>query len=117
VLVVDNDAAVVAAMRALLEGWDCEVLVAHDAASARDACARDRPDLLVLDYHLDDGATGLELRARLDASLANVPCIVVSADHGDDVRRAVAQAGVHLLHKPLKPLALKSLMARLLAAA
>ena len=117
VLVVDNDTAVVAAMRALLEGWDCEVLVAHDVASAREACARDRPDLLVLDYHLDDGATGLELRARLDASLANVPCIVVSADHGDDVRRAVAQAGVHLLHKPLKPLALKSLMARLLAAA
>lgn len=29
----------------------------------------------------------------------------------------VAAAGVHLLHKPLKPLALKSLMARLLAAA
>uniref|UniRef100_UPI00260549E0 hybrid sensor histidine kinase/response regulator n=1 Tax=Dokdonella sp. TaxID=2291710 RepID=UPI00260549E0 len=117
VLVVDNDISVAAAMRLLLEGWHCEVLVAHDAASARDACARAQPDLLVLDYHLDDGATGLDLRAQLGASLARLPCIVVSADHGDEVRRAVARAGAHLLHKPLKPLALKSLMARLIAVA
>ena len=89
VLVVDNDAAVVAAMRALLEGWDCEVLVAHDAASAREACARDRPDLLVLDYHLDDGATGLALRAQLGASFARLPCIVVSAARAAELRRAV----------------------------
>jgi len=117
VLVVDNDAAVAAAMRALLEGWQCDVLVARDLASALAACAQQSPDLLVLDYHLDNGVTGLALRAQLGASLAHLPCIVVSADHGEGVRHAVAAAGVHLLHKPLKPLALKSLMARLLAAA
>ncbi|MBX3688719.1 NahK/ErcS family hybrid sensor histidine kinase/response regulator [Dokdonella sp.] len=116
VLVVDNDAHAATAMRALLEGWNCEVLVAHDPASAQVACRRAQPDLLVLDYHLDDGVTGLDLRAQLATPIAHVPCIVVSADHGDDVRRAVAQAGVHLLHKPLRPLALKSLMARVLIA-
>jgi len=116
VLVVDNDEAVVAATRALLEGWDCEVRVARDVASAAAHCAAARPDLLLLDYHLDGGLTGLALRTALGQSVAGVPCIVVTADHGEDVREAVLGAGCHLLHKPLKPLALKSLMARLLAA-
>ena len=113
VLVVDNDAAVLAATRALLEGWNCNVFAATDAAGARAQCAAARPDVLIVDYHLDDGLTGLDLRAGLDARSAALPCIVISADHGDDVRRAVLAAGCHLLHKPLKPLALKSLMARL----
>ncbi|MBA8887560.1 signal transduction histidine kinase/Na+/proline symporter/CheY-like chemotaxis protein [Dokdonella fugitiva] len=115
VLVVDNDAAVLAATRALLEGWDCEVAVAGDVDAARAACTAATPDLLILDYHLDE-ATGLELRTALGARVAALPCIVVTADHGEDVRRAVLAAGCRLLHKPLKPLALKSLMAGLLAA-
>lgn len=117
VLVVDNDAAVLAATAALLAGWNCDVASAADAEAAALQCARARPDLLVLDYHLDGGATGLDLRRRLGAGVAALPCIVVTADHGEDVRSAVAATGCHLLHKPLKPLALKSLMARLLAAA
>ena len=42
-------------------------------------------------------------------------CVVITADHSAEVRDAVAAAGCTLLHKPLKPLALKSVMARLLA--
>lgn len=116
VLVVDNDAAVLAATAALLAGWNCEVLCAADAAAAAAQCRRARPQLLVLDYHLDGGVTGLDLRASLGADLAALPCIVVTADHDEGVRAAVAAAGCHLLHKPLKPLALRSLMARVLAA-
>lgn len=113
VLVVDNDAAVLTAMQTLLAGWNCEVLAAADLDAARAQC-RTAPHLLVLDYHLDGGANGLDLRAHLGDAILGLPCIVVTADHGEDVRRAVAAAGCHLLHKPLKPLALKSLMARLL---
>lgn len=117
VLVVDNDAAVLAATSALLANWNCEVLAAGDLDAAARACASVRPELLVLDYHLDGGMTGLDLRARLGLDGASLPCIIVTADHDDAVHAAVAAADVHLLHKPLKPLALKSLMARLLAAA
>jgi signal transduction histidine kinase/CheY-like chemotaxis protein len=117
VLVVDNDAAVLAAMQTLLSSWNCDVLAAADLDAARAQCRRARPHLLVLDYHLDGDATGLDLRARLGYDLATLPCIVITADHGEDVRCAVVAAGCHLLHKPLKPLALKSLMGRLLVAA
>ncbi len=115
VLVVDNDAAVANATCALLEGWGCTVATAHDVASARAACAQRAPDVLVLDYHLDAGLDGLALRAQLAPRDARAPCLVVSADHGHAVRAAVAAAGCQLLHKPLKPLALRALLSRLLA--
>jgi CheY-like chemotaxis protein/anti-sigma regulatory factor (Ser/Thr protein kinase) len=116
VLVVDNDPGALKAMQALLGGWQCEVLAARNLVEAAAALATRKPDVLLFDYHLDAGSTGLTLRAELGARVATLPCVIITADHSEPVRLAVAAAGCHLLHKPLKPLALKSLMARLLAA-
>jgi signal transduction histidine kinase/Na+/proline symporter/CheY-like chemotaxis protein len=115
VLVVDNDADVLRGMQALLGGWQCEVLAARDGDEAQRLAAAAMPDLLLLDFHLDGGDTGLALRERLAATLPARPCVIITADHSAEVRDAVAAAGCVLLHKPLKPLALKSVMARLLA--
>ncbi len=116
VLVVDNDADVLRAMQALLGGWKCEVMAAHDAAEAEACIAQAVPDMLLLDYHLDGGDTGLALRERLRALMPERPCVIITADHGEAVRQAVINAGCQLLYKPLKPLALKSVMARFIAA-
>jgi Na+/proline symporter/CheY-like chemotaxis protein len=113
VLVVDNDPTVLEAMRSLLTSWQCEVDVARDASAARALAATAPPDLLLLDYHLDDALTGVALRRELGLEL---PAIVITADHSDAVRLEVETAGCQLLHKPLRPLALKSLMARASAA-
>jgi len=114
VLIVDNDAAVLAGMAALLAKWPCHVLLARDAAEAGDRLAHESVDLLLLDYHLDAGGTGLALREQLGPKFADLPTIIITADHAETVRAAVAEAGCHLLYKPVRPLALKSLMNRLL---
>jgi CheY-like chemotaxis protein len=44
-----------------------------------------------------------------------VPALVLSADANDLVRRQVAEHGLGLLQKPVRPLALKSMLGRLLA--
>ncbi len=116
VLVVDNDPAVLRGMQTLLEGWRCEVFAARSPDEALELAQRHAPDLYLLDYHLDDGATGLDLHARLRDAIGPRPCILITADHSETVRRAAAAAQCHLLQKPLKPLALKSLMARLVTA-
>jgi CheY-like chemotaxis protein len=116
VLVVDNDRSVLAATAALLASWDFEVFTASEAESAQILAQREQPKLLVFDYHLDDGLTGLELRKKLAMRDPDVPCLIVTADHDELVRAAVLEAGCHLLHKPLKPLALRSLIARVMAA-
>lgn len=115
VLVVDNDADVLRGMQALLGGWGCEVLAARDGREAQARLAgQPPPDLLLLDFHLDGDRTGLQLRGALGPAYAGIPCVIITADHSTAVRDAVTAAGCLLLHKPLKPLALKSAMSRLL---
>lgn len=116
VLVVDNDRSVLAATAALLASWDFVVFTASESESAQVLAQRERPQLLVFDYHLDDGLTGLDLRKMLTMRDSAVPCLIVTADHDEMVRAAVLAAGCYLLHKPLKPLAFRSLIARVLTA-
>jgi PAS domain S-box-containing protein len=116
VLVVDNDPAVLQAMATLLATWQCEIAAARTVEDAVAAFRAHAPELLLLDFHLDAGLTGLALRERLGPEALRLPCVVITADHDPATRAAVEAAGCLLLHKPLKPLALKSVMARLLAA-
>ncbi len=109
-LVLDNDAVVCEAMRDLLEGWGWRVHLARSLAAARVALAGEQVDLLLLDYHLDGDQTGVDAWRALGVQ---APAIVITADRSEAVRAAVEASGLLLLHKPLKPLALRSLMRRL----
>jgi PAS domain S-box-containing protein len=119
VLVVDNEPSVLKAMTALLEGWGCVVLPSSSAAEAvaRLNLSKRRPDLIVADYHLDQGETGLAAIARVrEESKFDIPALVVTADHASDILADVRGQGYHLLNKPVKPARLRSLMAHLLGA-
>ncbi|QOW23646.1 PAS-domain containing protein [Lysobacter sp. H23M47] len=116
VLLVDNDAQALAALAAILRGWGCEVLTAADREGARRHLAREPTALWLFDYHLDDGDTGVALAEALAVEHGARPTLILSADTGHVVRRAVLDAGQSLLSKPLKPLALKSVLDRMLAA-
>ena len=116
VLIVDNEPVALAALRSLLEGWGCEVRAARHHAEAVDALDASPADLWLFDYHLDDDDTGVAVRHRLAERYGARPAVILSADRTDSVRRDVHEAGLPLLMKPLKPLALKSVLDRVLAA-
>lgn len=117
VVVIDNDAAVLEAMQALLGRWSCEVRLAGDLA-ALDAIVQDAsftPTLILADFHLDRGETGLEAVRRLRAAAGReLPAVVITADHGNTVAGAVKAAGCEMLLKPIKPAELRALMLHLL---
>jgi len=115
VLVVDNEPQALDALRRVLEGWGCSVDAAADGDVAEHAMAARDAALWLLDYHLDAGDTGLALHARLRARFGGRPTLILSADATDAVRRHVADQGLGLLQKPVRPLALKSVLDRLLA--
>ncbi|MFK3649712.1 PAS-domain containing protein [Lysobacter enzymogenes] len=117
VLAVDNDAQALAALSEVLRRWGCEVVVAADEAGARAALRAAPAQLWLFDFHLDRDDTGVALAQRLEPEFGSPPCLLLSADGGDEVRAAVHAAGRSLLAKPVKPLALKSVLDRLLAAA
>jgi signal transduction histidine kinase/CheY-like chemotaxis protein len=116
VLLLDNEAATLEATRLLLERWGCVVAPARDRREAVAACEALDPSVWLLDYHLDDGDTGPDVARLLEGHFGARPTLVVSADAGSEVRRRVEDAGYRLLPKPLKPLALKSMLDRLVVA-
>jgi PAS domain S-box-containing protein len=116
VLVVDNEAPALQALAGVLHGWGCEVVAVADGHAAEAALARDACALWIFDYHLDDGDDGVSLHARLGERFGPVPCLILSADQTGAVRVAAQEAGLPLLMKPLRPLALKSVLDRMLAA-
>ena len=114
VMCVDNDARILEGMRLLLEGWGCTVAThagsADIEAHAGSMCP---PDIVLADYHLD-GETGLEAIVRLRARLGrDIPAVLVTADRSAGVRQAAALLDVPVVNKPVKPAALRSILARL----
>ena len=117
-MVVENDASTADALARLLHNWDARVSTFRDLAGVQAAVAAGAaaPDILVLDYHLDDGACGLDVAAYLRAGRTDpLPVIVTTADHTEDVEARVAAAGAELVRKPIKPAQLRSLLTYMLA--
>ncbi|KJS40344.1 MAG: hypothetical protein VR70_06075 [Rhodospirillaceae bacterium BRH_c57] len=116
VLMIDNDPSILAGVQALLGGWSCTTWPARSGAEALDIVrAEGRPDIIIADYHLDDGEIGLDAVAGVLGVLEQpVPVIVVTANHSADLQAEVATLGYHLQNKPLKPAHLRSLMVHLL---
>jgi CheY-like chemotaxis protein/anti-sigma regulatory factor (Ser/Thr protein kinase) len=114
VLIVDNEAAMLGSLDTLVSGWGFEVRVAGDVGQAVAAVPDFAPELLVVDFHLDEGRTGLELLDALRREGCDSPAILISADHAAEVRQAARRAGCEFLHKPIRPLALRSLMTRMI---
>jgi signal transduction histidine kinase/CheY-like chemotaxis protein len=118
VLCVDNDPAVLIAMRTLLQGWSCEVLTAPDVPGACAGIARRGafPDVVLMDYHLDGAATGLEALETLSSHTGRrLPGILITANYTDAVRKAADSLGYPVLNKPVRPGALRALLAQILS--
>jgi CheY-like chemotaxis protein len=90
------------------------VLKAPDLETAIAAIATTKiaPNGLLVDYHLDEG-NGIqvirELRRRYGADL---PAILVTADRSPHVRAEARAHDVQVLTKPVKPAALRALLAQ-----
>lgn len=115
VLIVDNDDEALQALRQLLLSWGCEVTAVTDVAAIGPSAQQ--AALWLFDYHLDDGDTGVALWKRLAALHGPRPTVILSADTGSATRDAVRAAGLSLLSKPFKPLALRWAINHLLATA
>jgi len=114
VLCIDNEPAILEGMEELLRSWGCEVITALDADQAAvQLHVRDlTPHVMIADYHLND-SSGCEaitsLRRSLDRDIAGV---IITADRSPEVQDEVRAAGYRLLRKPVKPAALRTLIAQ-----
>jgi Na+/proline symporter/signal transduction histidine kinase len=113
VLCIDNEAQVREAMATLLTGWGCRVATAASHAEALAAVERAGrlPDLVLADLHLDNGPDGLDVVDALrQAWQRPVPAALVTADRDPTLRVRARARRIELLHKPVKPAALRALL-------
>lgn len=117
VLLLDNDPLMLTALSSQLQEWGCEVITAktpEDLNSQLDECDT-LPDMIIADYHLDDGQNGVDAVSDLLAAKHwQIPCVICSADPSEPVRQHTSDADFHFLRKPVKSLALKRLIKQLL---
>jgi len=68
-----------------------------------------RPDLIISDYRLSDGKTGIEVIEQLRHEFGGaIPAFLISGDtHSDALHQARANS-LHLLHKPVDPMRLRA---------
>lgn len=119
IVVIDDDALVLDGMRGILQSWGCRVVTgaSDTAALARLAQEGGQPDLIISDYRLANGRTGIEaiehMRGALDAA---IPAFLISGDTGPERLREASASGYQLVHKPVPPMALRTTLNRLLKA-
>ena len=108
ILCLDNDATILEGLTALLGGWGHRVLVAANTAEAMAAATASPPDVVLLDYHLDSGRSGLDFLDDLrQKSGRAVRALVVTGDRSEAVRKEARARGCEILSKPVKPAALR----------
>lgn len=90
------------------------VTVGSDSAALADlAELEQRPDLIISDYHLSDGKTGIEVVERLRSAFsAPIPAFLISGDIAPERLRHAHTCGYQLLHKPLAPMTLRAMLNR-----
>jgi len=105
-VVIDDDPLILEATGGLLQSWGCWVVTAQSCEEALVRLAKTqagrRPDVIMSDYRLSRGLTGVDAIERLRSAFPNpIPALLISADATCSARCEVGSRGYHLLYKPV----------------
>lgn len=121
VMVVDDDSRVLQAIAPLLTDWGCRPMTALNAGAAvallratPERPAPERPDVLIVDSHIGPDDRGHRVIAELRALAGDdLPAAIVTGDTTPERLKALAGLGFPVLHKPIQPGKLASLIRHL----
>ncbi len=116
VLVVDDEASIRQGLSTLLDAWGCEV---EAFASRTEALAflhtHDfAPDVILADYRLQNHETGVQaIEAIVHLRERAIPAAIITGDTAPDRLAEASGGGYLLLHKPVKPMQIRSYLRRI----
>jgi signal transduction histidine kinase len=118
VLVIEDDSEVRQVMGLALRSWGCVPVIAASLDEARELLAREggAVDVLLSDLRLSFGVDGIAAIEALQAELGRLPAALMTGDISAERLREL-QAAVTVLHKPVRPEALREVLHRLSRAA
>lgn len=113
VVVIDDEAEILDAMKTLLRKWGCIITVADSLSAAIDALEQEEvpPELILSDLRLRDGESGV---AAIDALRErygeHVSGILITGDTEPGLLDQVAATGYEIMQKPVRPAQLRTTM-------
>lgn len=113
-MIVDDDTVTVSLLETLLELDGFTVLIARRGADVLPKMAEDKPDIMMIDYHLTD-TEGVEVikDVRAHEDFKDIPIVMAS---GMDMSSEAIEAGANeFLIKPFEPSELPDLFNRLIS--
>jgi CheY-like chemotaxis protein len=117
IVVVEDEPAVRSGLEALLRGWGATI-ASFDSVATSSAWAQQSdplltmPDLLIVDYRLENGRTGAEAITALRQRFGeHVPAIVVTGSTMTGHDKEAHDSNFHLLIKPVVPNKLRAMIA------
>ncbi len=103
ILVVDDEVHVRSALELVLGEMGHRVQGAETVEGAVQSTQRERPELVIADFRLAGGKTGIDvIRAVRSFCGDQVPAVVLTGDTDPATIRRIVGEGLHLLHKPIQ---------------
>ncbi|KAA1193328.1 response regulator [Pseudohalioglobus sediminis] len=112
ILCLDNDPLILDGMQQLLMTMGAEAEGVSSRAQLLQRLGNGtRPDIVLADYHLDEGDTGVNavVEAR-KLSGSEIPCVIISADDSDVIKDRAKAVGFRFLAKPVNAARLRALV-------
>lgn len=116
-LVIDDETDILNAMDALLAQWGANVILAESIDQAIDELDKSgvSPALLITDYHLSDDTTGFDAISSIQDFLdEDIPSLIITGNTNKEDLILFSQHNQTVLHKPLKPAALRASISQIL---
>jgi two-component system, sensor histidine kinase len=103
VVVIDDEGDVRDAVSVLLKQWGCNVLTAGSGAEALEVLDQhaQTPDVILSDYRLREGETGVEAIRAIQRCHGPTPAVLITGDTAPGRLKEAAASGCELLHKPV----------------
>lgn len=113
VALVEDNQDIRQMVAALLKQWGCHV---HDGELPHEVLGKmastgTRPDILICDYRLPQGLTAIDAIKQLrELWDMDIPTLVLTGDTAPQTLQEIKASGALLLHKPIAPARLRSIM-------
>ncbi len=114
VVLIEDERIIRDATQTLLTAWGCRVIASAtaDEAVAELAASGQTPDLIIADFRLAGGHTGIDAIHQVQEAVGSpVPAVLITGDANADHLKQAREHGYPVLHKPVAPAKLRALVA------
>jgi len=102
VLVVDDEAAVLLTYRLILEQQGYEVLACNTSVQAIAAIQKEKFDIVLCDYSLEEQHTGFEVITAARARDSHIPAALLTGYATKETADEAAGKGINVMFKPIE---------------